>query len=320
MSIAVVAVVEVLADVVAATDDGPVELAAACTAAAPPDRRRHRCRWCSTGRGRAWASASGSASGRPSRPGARGPGRRRGSGPSRPLTATMSRGVDLVSCRQVASVSRGLDRVDEAGDGRDAQEPGRREVLLGLSLFAHHRVIIETSNLLRDAGQRVARLDLVRADEVGAVRDGGVGGDRLDQRAVVMDGPSIGLVGRGRRRDGAGLVDRARRRRDGSTTGLFWTSPGSVIGVKLVSSAERRGGASRRRRRVVDGVAPRIALAAADGESGRARLHPVPLTARWGRSREEREERATADDRRDGDREGALGGGATARSDDAMGR
>ena len=87
---------------------------------------------------------------------------------------------------------------------------------LDLSLLAHHRVIIDTSNLLGDGDEGVARLDLVAADEVRAVLDVGRRGVARQERAVVEEV--------------AGIDDRRLRLARRSST-----SAGSWNGAKLVS-------------------------------------------------------------------------------------
>ncbi len=72
------------------------------------------------------------------------------------------------------------------------------EVVLGLELVRppdrHHRDV----ELVGDAGERVAGLDLVGPQQVAAVLDGRVDGDRLEQRAVseeralIADGLAVG--------------------------------------------------------------------------------------------------------------------------------
>ena len=99
----------------------------------------------------------------------------------------------------------GVERVvrrhgqDQPAHRRDRQDLAQVQLVLGVEVVrppqGHHRDV----ELVGDAGQRVARLDLVGAQEIRSVLDGGIHRDRLEERAVVEEGsgdPGQGHDGR----------------------------------------------------------------------------------------------------------------------------
>ena len=205
-----------------------------------------------------------------------------------------------------SSVSAGRDFDHETADRRDRAAPGRdARASFDLSLFAHHRVIVETSNLARDAGQRVAGLDLVGPDQAAAVRDGGVDRDRLEQRAVVEERPLDD-----RRRVGdcqRGLVDAARGPR--VAAGRWrraWACCRPQRPRTTRQPAPRSYGGHRRRpsrRSPSSPTGPPIAETRCRSVAGRA-AGVTAATAEAARG--DAQERGAKDDAGDRDRDGAL--------------
>ena len=93
--------------------------------------------------------------------------------------------LDVVARGDRSERVRRGDLDDEPGHGRDPQRVALLEVRLRLEVVRPddgHRRDLELGG---DVAELVALLDLVGPDQAAAVGDGGVDGDRLDQRAVV---------------------------------------------------------------------------------------------------------------------------------------